>query len=401
MLENKKIAIILGGTFPTSKAYGVTTRETLKVLREFGYDVKLFCYPSKYDDSDHIFTRDLIKYYKTNIFSKFMRKIASIKINKFNAIIFRVATTIDLLSNLKYIRNFAPDYIWTRDPISALICAVFLDTKKIAIEVHEKTKPVFYKFLKHYLNKIIFYPISNSNLYFLKSAISKKFNYRIAPMGIQKNSIVGKDEISKYLLRIKQRGSYSVKIAYIGRLRPTTYSKGVEDLIYLAKYLQFNKSNMSVTLLGASEYELKFYNRLKRDEQINNKYLKIKLHVPHSKAIKALQGFDILVLPRYDNENYSGMPIKLLEYLAAGKIIIYADSPIYNEFIPSKIRKFSYTAKDVKGLYNTILFSLQYEHLDKLITSGIRFASKFTWEYRTFIVTSGLHGRNDSSKLNS
>lgn len=43
-MEQLRIAMILSTKFPTIKAYGVTTRETAKVLISKSHDVKIFAY---------------------------------------------------------------------------------------------------------------------------------------------------------------------------------------------------------------------------------------------------------------------------------------------------------------------------------------------------------------------
>ena len=47
-----KIAYVISAALPTSKAYGVTAKETVEVLLKFGYTVKILASSSKYYDSD-------------------------------------------------------------------------------------------------------------------------------------------------------------------------------------------------------------------------------------------------------------------------------------------------------------------------------------------------------------
>ena len=53
-MKNKspKIIYVLGTRFPTDKAYGVTTRETLEALGNLNYQTKLLCNKSNYFDKD-------------------------------------------------------------------------------------------------------------------------------------------------------------------------------------------------------------------------------------------------------------------------------------------------------------------------------------------------------------
>ena len=46
-MEFQKIAFLLGSAFPTPKAYGITTRETMNVLIKDLFTVRVFCFKVK------------------------------------------------------------------------------------------------------------------------------------------------------------------------------------------------------------------------------------------------------------------------------------------------------------------------------------------------------------------
>jgi glycosyltransferase involved in cell wall biosynthesis len=154
-------------------------------------------------------------------------------------------------------------------------------------------------------------------------------------------------------------------------------------MIFLAKMLQDNRYNMSVNLLGMTKDEFKYFEHLIIENSIEDHYLKVSEHVPHTQALALLKSFDVLVLPAYLNSKYIGMPLKLLEYFAAGKIVIIANSHFYRDILPESLRVFSYIPQDIDDLYKSILRAIKYEELVDLINEGIEFAEKFTWERRT------------------
>ena len=50
--KSLRLAYVLGTQFPTPRAYGVTTRETLEVLLDYSIEFRIFCLKSSYSDKD-------------------------------------------------------------------------------------------------------------------------------------------------------------------------------------------------------------------------------------------------------------------------------------------------------------------------------------------------------------
>lgn len=382
-MDFQKITFLLGGPFPTPKAYGVTTRETINVLLKDSIDVEIYCYKSTYNDPDFDSIIEHIEHFQSSYITKHLRRIALFGSSKFNSILFRLVSLIDFMRSIRQIKKASSDVFWTREPLYAFLCLIFFKNTRIILEVHEFSNLLLFKVLKVYLNRITFCPINECNLKFLKSIYRKSFNFIISPMGISRNSIASRVEVEDFVKKIRSQKYNQIKIGYAGKLRPTTYSKGIEDLIFLAKLLQDNHSCMEVNLLGATKEEFRYFEQLITKNSIEECYLQVKEHVPHSLALSLLKNFDVLVLPVYSNSKYIGMPLKLIEYLAAGRIVIFGDSQLYRDMVPESLRVFSYTPQDIDDLYKSILRAINYEKLFDLIIEGIEFAEKFTWERRT------------------
>lgn len=390
-MKFQKIVFLLGSAFPTPKAYGITTRETINVLIRDSFNVRVFCYKSYYTDPDFNSILPLITYYKLGHISKCLRKIALAGVSKFNSILFRLVSLVVLLNNISQLKHFKPEVIWTREPLYAFICLIRMKDIKVVLEVHEISNFLSFRILNKFLDRILFCPINEPTLNFLQKKIFENFNFEISPMGINANSVASRNEVKNFVNRVKNLQLNSLKIAYVGKLRPTTYSKGIEDLILLASFLQDSKSYMEVNLVGAMKADDEFIRQLTTTHSINKSYLKIHAHVPHSIAVESLKRFDVLVLPSYADSNYIGMPLKLLEYLASGRIVIFGESQLYKDMIPDNIKIFSYSPGDVNDLYKSILDALNHEQLENLIISGIEFAETLTWENRTRKIISRAH----------
>jgi glycosyltransferase involved in cell wall biosynthesis len=96
-----------------------------------------------------------------------------------------------------------------------------------------------------------------------------------------------------------------------------------------------------------------------------------------------MKSFDVLVLPRYEDQNYNGMPIKLIEYISTGKISILARTFLYSEIFLGNFKPFYYEPKDINSLIFSINSALNSKNLENTLLEGLKFSKEFTWENRT------------------
>ena len=85
-----KIAYVIGAPFPTMKAYGVTSRETINVLLKNKVRTKVFCLNGQYYDSDYKSILKEISEFKKNIASKLLISLGSMGSTKLNFFCWRV-----------------------------------------------------------------------------------------------------------------------------------------------------------------------------------------------------------------------------------------------------------------------------------------------------------------------
>jgi glycosyltransferase involved in cell wall biosynthesis len=379
---NKKIAMVISAPFPTQKAYGITTRETLFSLRSLEYETKIFSMKGTYTDPDYSKIMDMITPFPQDILYRFLISLSSKGRKKINLLLWRIAIIEGFLRIYPEIRVFNPNLIWLRDPVLAFISRKLFPKTTIILEVHDFSSQLLLNKLILNCRNIILFPI-NQNISRFISSLNDRVLMQLAPMGIREENVASEIDISLYVERIKNSSNNRIKIGYVGNMAPGGYSKGIEDLILLAEFNMKNSINAEVVLIGANETELAKFKRIQNSLNIEDRFLKFYPHVSHSEAINSLKGLDILVLPIPKSKNYVGMPIKLLEYIAAGKIVMVADCSLFRSFFSENYRPFFYGSEDIPSLSREIYKAVCDENLLSKLLEGARYASNYTWLNRT------------------
>ena len=99
-----RIAYVLGSPFPTRKAYGVTTRETLKALQESLYKVKIFCPQGTYVDDDFESVMNTINSFDEIPLVKILTHIGKLGKTRFNHFSWRFGLFLIITRNILIIR---------------------------------------------------------------------------------------------------------------------------------------------------------------------------------------------------------------------------------------------------------------------------------------------------------
>ena len=381
-MTKPRIAFVMGSKFPTSKAYGVTTRETLISLINSSYDVKIFCHKSNYIDEDFAKISGTFSNYRNSMLSSVLIKFGERGFNRFHQIFWLIGTAISILLNCKLIKSFKPELIWTRDPIVAFMCLKCVPNIRIILEVHSKSTKFIYKILSKHQNRVYFFPINIINDNFLKS-INCDLETNLAPMAISSEHLATENQIDEYIVQLKTKQKQNLRIGYVGNFAPQGYSKGIEDLIELSRICQLKSNNFEITLIGCTDSEKNSYELHRKKLGIDAAYLKFVTHINHSEALIMMKKFDILVLPLPKDSKYIGMPLKLLEYLAAGRITLVANSVITTSIFQGEFNPYYYLPGNALSLFDSLHFAISDSALKNNIESGIKFASQFTWELRS------------------
>ena len=95
-----KIAFVLSSRFPTEKAYGVTTRESVLAVLDKKYKVRIFARQSNYMDINYEQIKELIMPFSENFLIHQLLKFATLGDGLISKIGWRTGSYLNLNKNL-------------------------------------------------------------------------------------------------------------------------------------------------------------------------------------------------------------------------------------------------------------------------------------------------------------
>ena len=168
--------------------------------------------------------------------------------------------------------------------------------------------------------------------------------------------------------------------AYVGLFKTLGVKKSIDVMINALAYLP---ENVNMVFVGGKKEEIAEYSEQIPDKKLLNRCIFIEKQetdrVPlYQKAV------DILVIPNPDKYPFNDycIPMKIYEYLASRKPIIYSNLALLSEVLADC--GFSFTPDDPKDLARAILFTLNSdsEIINKKIQVCLDRASRYSWENR-------------------
>ena len=196
----------------------------------------------------------------------------------------------------------------------------------------------------------------------------------------------GADLTSKKINRSNLGNGFN--IGYIGSLYYE--GRGINLILNLAK----ENTNLNFHLVGGKEDEINYW---KEKASSNVKFYGFK---PNNIALEYLLSFDIVLMPYQKNLKLEGMeyntsdwmsPMKMFEYMSAGKAIISSDFPVIREVLNEsnsilvESDNLSLWSKAIKDLHKN------KEYLNRISTKALfDFENNYTWEKRVESLLSSM-----------
>ena len=378
-----KVGILLSGRYPTEKAYGVTTNGTVQSLLDLGHQVIVFGIVSNYIEDRSTQDNLTILNYEENFAALFLKRIAFKRHGKVNAVAWFLYWKCVKYINKNSISKLNLDLLWIRNVqmLDFSFAASF-----IILEIHQLVKK---SKLMRSINRsspasILLTPISKI-LYQDLMKMNTGLSLTYAPMGVDSRVIASPESTVEFITRLREKtlsDSIKIDVGYVGKFFPDGYSKGVEDIIKLAKENRERKGELRISLTGGMEKEISQVNKLAKECNLSAKDLEINSHLSHKLALIKMKNLDVIILPKYESKSYVGFPVKCIEAIATGRIVIAAKCMIYDQIFTEKYQPYWYESGNGNSLYASIQRALSDEDLEARINLGLEFALQFTWDIR-------------------
>ena len=388
-----KILFVVTSAFPTQKAYGVTTRESMIAAKNLGHKVYSLSLKSNYSDSDYDEIANSLNYFEINKTINILKNISFRSTNYFSRAAWIIMQDLLLKFNYKVINKIESDLIWCRDERTAKTLRKLFPTTTIVVEIHAKPKNrILNKLVKvSKKNSLLLVPINQNLMNLLE--IDLDFKKCIAGMSISSDLLANEEAVFKFMKSINdRRKKENFKIGYVGKFFPGGFSKGFEDLIDLAVFYQTNQVGRLISIAGGLENEVKEVEKKAASLNLNSKNIEITGHLRHSDSLAKVESLDIVVLPEPRDPNYLGSPLKSYEACALGRILVVAECKINRDQFGDEEFIYWYRSKSVESLANVIDLALMDKLLCEKILKQIEFARRHTWEVRVKNVLDAISG---------
>lgn len=322
-----RIFYILNSRWPTIKAHGLQVAKTCQGLQEAGADVHLIV-PRRHLHAQ-VVGSDPFELY--GIHTRFpVTRLPSLDITR-GALFFVIQQTLFALVAGMYVL-FRPGVIYTRDPFTAFLMT--FTGKKVFWEAHRfpaRPRSIVYRWLFRATSGIVVITHGLKKLFMAHGMSADRVTVIADAVDPDEFSIPQSPEEARAVLGLPSHGPI---IGYVGHLTTFGESKGVEDLMSAFAIVHQKNPEALLLIVGGSQSDLKPYQRLATELDLGESVI-FTGHQPHAKVPLYLRAADVLVMPYPNTEHYAHYmsPLKLFEYMAAGKPIITTDLPSVREVV--------------------------------------------------------------------
>jgi glycosyltransferase involved in cell wall biosynthesis len=245
------------------------------------------------------------------------------------------------------------------------------------LELHSILNTRQINFIKKYKGNLLLAPISKK----IKSQCERiAIPHAFAPMGIKSSFLASNLEIENYLATLRERKF--LEFVYVGKLFPGGISKGVETLISIAKFAQKNLLELKIKVIGGNETEIVRFREVIARENVHA-YFELKGQLPHDLALRELKNSDIIILTKSTDPNYAGFPLKAIEALASGRLIVVEENDAYKDAFHEDSFVIWFNKDVIGDIFLQIQTALNDDQLDLKLMGNVEFAKSFTWMIRT------------------
>ncbi len=327
--SSMRIAYCTNVRLPSERAHGHQIAQVCDALIHLGHEVTIFAPFRK-----NIVTEDYWTYYNAD------RAVKMEHLGTFDPIQFPLLPGVTGLLTLNVLLRRALrtelrvdrfDMVYTRSP--ALLPPLLESGLPVILELHQLPRRNKSAFVKH------------CNACRMVSCLTSPMRDTLLTWGVlPERLMVAGDAVdlarfASLPSREDARETYKIQterlvVGYIGRLKTLGMEKGVGSLLEALKYLHDSHEFFGL-VVGGPETDRKEYEALAIEYGLGSMDILFTGEVPGADVPLALAACDIFVMPFPDLPHYrfNMSPLKMFEYMAAGRPIITSDLPTVRDVL--------------------------------------------------------------------
>ena len=211
----------------------------------------------------------------------------------------------------------------------------------------------------------------------------------VAYGGVDPGLFIEKSKIGKTEFRMKLKlPTDSFLVGYVGGFRSVGLEKGLGTMIKSLLYLD---EKIMMVFVGGSKQHIDEYILLAKEINVEDRCIFVEKQ-PFEKVVEYELSMDVLAIPYPDKHHFRdyGFPLKMWEYMATGRPIVYSNLEIIREVLES--RGTSFQPDDARSLANAIL-SIQKDmkSAERTARENPKDVHAYTWKARAKNILNFIH----------
>ena len=363
---NFKLLFLSPVRYPTEKAYGVTTGNTVKALRYIGKNIEIWNESNTGIDE---YGNPLVAVGKKHLINrKYLYRTKFLGIDRWMFYLDQLLFSLKCLKRLSKEKDLLQ--IWSRFPLVNLICCLRRNVNLTVIELHHQPNRAEQLFIKVVRQ---FKPVT-------VAVISRTAEEQFKSLNLDVPTVVLEMAVpNEFIQNPKIPLTTPITICFLGKSQSSGHSNDLEFVIEAFSLLH-NLEEVMLEIIGVEDQAASTLSQLVLTKKIPQKNVKFISHLPHAEISEFLDSVSIGLVPYEFNKYNSGrFPIKIMEYAAKGIWIMAPEKFTKNLDVQPNV-VFSYRDGDAGDLAQSLeILSREISTSRNRNESAIHFAKSHTY----------------------
>lgn len=323
-----RIFYVLNSRWPTIKAHGLQVAKTCQGLVQAGESVTLVV-PRR---SEYQETQGIDPFVLYGIRERFQIVWLPSLDTVHGTFLFVLQQIFFALLTVGYLL-FKKGTVYTRDPFTAAIFSML--GRRTFWEAHRfprNPRSLLYRLLFSRVAGIIVITECLKNL-FIKAGVSTQ-RLAVIPDAVDPDEFNVPETTDQARIQFDLPRDRKI-IGYVGQLSTFGEDKGVSDLLRAFKIVRSQHPEALLLIVGGNQKDIEHYRYLASELGLSESDVVFVGQQSHERVPLYLRACDVLVMPYPNTTHYAYYmsPLKLFEYMAAGKPIVTTDLPSIREIV--------------------------------------------------------------------